>query len=114
MEGVKTKPKTRRATRNRPAAGKARGPKRPAANRRKRKAPRPEPAPPPGPGRAVPDPKRLRLGGSLPDDPAEAVAQVLAPAHRQLVLEVQGHVGRAVGITLAHLMWLDPLAASPG
>jgi len=46
--------------------------------------------------------------------PRQAVIQILAPAHRQIVLEAQGKVEHSVGITLVHLMWPDPLAASPG
>ena len=111
MEGVRTEPKTRRATRNGPAAGKARGPKRPAAKRRK--TPRPQPVPQPGPD--VPywisrDSGRAALSKMA----RQAVTQILAPAYRQLVLEAQGEVGHCVGITLVHLMWLDPLADSPG
>ena len=67
MEGMKTKPKTRRASRNRPAAGKARGPKRPAA--KQRKSPRPAPVPQPGPD----------VPYSIPPDPVAAVPARPAP-----------------------------------
>ncbi len=113
MEGVKTEPKSRHATRKMPATAKPRPPKRPVAKQRKRrKKPRAELVAPPSADLPYWIPRDSGWD-SLSELTRQAVTQILAPAYRQLVLQAEGEVERSVGITLVHLMWLEICAQIP-
>jgi hypothetical protein len=46
---------------------------------------------------------------SLPEQFRVAIAEILNPAYRELVLEAPGALERATGATFVHLLWLEML-----
>lgn len=76
--------------------------------RRSRKCRNKTAAPEPGPDMTLPYwLSRGPLWAKIPEDLRQAVLDVLVPAYRQLVVDAPTPLERSVGITLAHLMWLE-------
>ncbi len=45
----------------------------------------------------------------VPEPVRQAVAEIIEPAYRQMVAEVEDPLERSIGLTLVHLMWLEVL-----